>query len=158
MEVAFVVLAGLVLLLGFVGCVVPILPGPVLSYAGLLLLLPTRYSPSTSMLVVCGALTAVVVVLDYVVPSLGAKKFHCSKWGVFGCMLGTVIGLFFAPLGLFLGPFLGAFLAELASGRSFRASFKGGTGAFIGFVFGLFLKLTVCSVVAAVAVWSFFSK
>ena len=157
MEIAFVVLAALVLLAGFVGCLVPVLPGPALSYAGLLLLLPTRYAPSVLALVACGMLVAGVMVLDYIVPALGAKKFQCSKWGVFGCMLGTIAGLFFAPFGLLIGPFLGAFLAELLTGRTFKASFKGGMGAFVGFLAGLFLKFTACSIVAIAAAWSVFA-
>ena len=96
MEVVFAILAALALLAGFVGCVVPVLPGPALAYAGLLLMLPTSHPPGMATVVACGALVAAVTVLDYVVPAFGAKKFQCSKWGVLGCMAGTVAGLFFA--------------------------------------------------------------
>ena len=139
--------AGIVLLvLGFVGCVVPVLPGPILGYCGLLALVPTERCPSTAALVTLGVVVAVVTVADYVVPALGAKKFDCSRWGTFGCFVGTLVGLFFAPFGLLLGPFLGAFVGELIAGKAVSAAVRGGFGALLGFLSGVFLKITCCVV------------
>jgi uncharacterized protein YqgC (DUF456 family) len=135
-------------MLGMLGCILPVIPGPALSYAAMLLLLPTRFAPSLSECVVYGIACAVVLFLDCIVPAMGAKKFNCSRWGVAGCMIGTVVGMFFGFLGLILGPFLGAMLGEIVSGKKFAASLKGGFGAFIGFVAGVIIKVVYCVVCA----------
>ena len=144
MTIAFSILAGLLLLLGFVGCVVPVLPGPIIGYCGLLVLILTEKCPSTLMLVAMGIAVVVVTVADCVVPAIGAKKFHCSRWGSIGCFIGTIVGLFFVPFGILLGPFLGAFLGELIAMKPVGAALKGGFGAFLGFLSGVFLKLLTC--------------
>ena len=144
MTIALSVLAGLLLLIGFVGCVVPVLPGPIIGYCGLLALIPTEKCPSTLVLVTMGLVVAAVTIADYVVPAIGAKKFNCSRWGTFGCFVGTIVGLFFVPIGILVGPFLGAFLGELIAMKSIAAALKGGFGAFLGFLSGVFLKILAC--------------
>ena len=149
-EVLCIVAAAVLLALSFVGCAVPALPGPALALVGVLSLLPTRFAPSIQACVAFGVACVVVLVLDYVVPAFGAKKFNCSKWGIFGCMVGTVVGMFFMPWGLIAGPFLGAVAGELIAGKRLGMSLKGGFGALLGFVFGVALKLAYC---AACAIW-----
>ena len=122
MTIALSVLAGILLLIGFVGCVVPVLPGPIIAYCGLLTLILTEKCPSTLTLVTMGLVVAAVTVADYVVPAIGARKFDCSRWGTFGCFVGTIAGLFFVPLGILLGPFLGAFLGELIARKPVGAA------------------------------------
>ena len=134
---------------GVIGCVVPVLPGPFLVYCGLLCLLPTPAAPSTLALVLFGALILVVTVLDYAFPAVGAKKFHCSRWGTWGCVVGTVVGLFFLPFGLLVGPFAGAVVGELIAKKSFGAAVWGGFGALLGFLSGLVVKVVACLGMAA---------
>src|SRR5574344_511179 len=117
MTLTLVIVGALLIVLGFVGCILPVLPGPVLSYCGLLALIPTEHSPSALLLVAMGVVVAVVTVADYVVPAIGARKFNCSKLGTAGCIVGTIVGLFFVPIGIVLGPFLGAFAGELIAGK-----------------------------------------
>ena len=148
MDIVWQIAGWVLVVVGIVGCVVPVVPGPIVSYCGLLCLLPTGHPPSVAALVVFGVVTAVASVLDSVVAAFGAKKFHCSRLGVVGCVVGTVIGLFFFPLGLLLGPFLGAVAGELMSGKSAGKSLWGGLGAFLGFLAGTFLKMTVCVAMA----------
>ena len=155
MTIALSVLAGLLLLVGFVGCVVPVLPGPIIGYCGLLTLILTEKCPSTPTLVTMGLVVAAVTVADYVVPAIGAKRFNCSRWGTFGCFVGTIAGLFFVPIGILLGPFLGAFLGELIALKPVGAALKGGLGAFLGFLSGVFLKILACVAMTAVVVFSF---
>ena len=149
MEYVWLTVGWVLTVAGIVGCVVPVLPGPVLSFCALLCLLPTKHPPAVGVLVLFGVLTAVAMVLDYVVPAVGAKKFKCSKLGMVGCFIGTIVGLLFFPLGILLGPFLGAVAGELIAGKSAGKSIYGGIGAFLGFLAGLFLKLIVCSVMAS---------
>ena len=103
-------------------------------------------------LAVALAFVVVVTVLDYVVPALGARKFNCGKLGVFGCVVGTIVGLFFMPIGLLVGPFLGAMIGELISGKELRQSLKGALGAFLGYAAGILLKLICCGSLAAMFV------
>lgn len=48
------------------------------------------------------------------------------------------------PIGILVGPFLGAFLGELIAMKSIAAALKGGFGAFLGFLSGVFLKILAC--------------
>ena len=152
MEMVWTILAGLLLAIGFVGCVVPVIPGPALAYCGLLALVPTAKCPSTPTLVLMGAVVAAVTIADYVVPALGAKRFNCSRWGTAGCFIGTVVGLFFVPFGILFGPFLGAFCGELIACKPIGAALKGGFGAFLGFLSGVVLKLLACVAMTVVFV------
>lgn len=156
MEITCVILAVLLLILGFVGCVLPILPGPAISYMAFLVLVPTRFAPSLT--VAIGFLLACIVVhvLDFAVPAVGARKFKSSRWGVYGCIAGTLIGLGFGLLGLLLGPFIGAFLGEMISGRNFRDSLNGGVGAFLGFLAGVLIKIVYCAVCAGWCIYAFY--
>ena len=147
MELIALIAAFGLIVLGFIGCVVPVLPGLILAYCGLLCLLLTERAPSIATLVMFGALIAVVTVLDYVVPAIGARRFNCSKWGAYGCLIGTLAGLFFLPLGLLIGPFAGAFLVELIMKRSVGAAAYGGLGALLGFLSGMFIKLAACAAI-----------
>ncbi len=150
-ETISIVAGSLLLLISFIGCVVPVVPGPLLGFIGLLCArgIPPHDQPSIQMLAIAGGCVLVVTVLDYIVPALGAKRFNCSRLGVLGCVLGTVIGLFFMPLGLLLGPFLGALLGELVAGKALGPSFKGAAGAFLGYVAGIMMKLLCCGFLAA---------
>lgn len=144
MEIIIYSIAVTLLVLGVIGCVAPILPGPILAYAALFCLIPTGDSPSVAAFVIFGILTVVVTIADSIIPSIGAKKFDCSRWGTWGCFIGTIIGVFFFPVGLVAGPFLGAFIGELIAGKITHAALRGGVGALLGFLAGTILKLAVC--------------
>ena len=116
-----------------------------LSYCGVLCLLATGAPPSMTTLVAFGAATIVVSILDYVIPMAGAKRFNCSKIGKWGATVGTIVGLFFFPLGLILGPFLGAFIVELIVKKSVAAAALGGIGALLGFLASVFIKTLLCA-------------
>lgn len=130
---------------GIMGCVVPIIPGPPLSYVGLLLLHFTeKYQFSTKFLIIWAIITIVVYAIDYMIPVWGTKKFGGSKRGVWGSLIGLLIGLFFAPFGLIsiiIGPFLGAVIGELSAGMDSGKAIKSGFGSFVGFLGGTLLKL-----------------
>ena len=149
LEITLLLISALALVAGIVCCFIPILPGPLIAYAGLLCMIPTEKSPSVSVLCLFGVVVVLVAVLDYVVPAMGAKKFNCSKFGVWGCMIGTIAGVFFLPFGLLLGPFLGAVAGELIARKTFAAALKGGVGAFLGFLTSVFLKVAACLLMLA---------
>ena len=138
-------LSAICMLAGLAGCILPMLPGPPLAWLGMLLLHFTdRVDFSVTELVVSALVVSATLVLDYFTPMIGAKKFGGGKYGNRGCVIGTIVGMFFLPLGLILGPFLGAVIGELIAGKPFRAALKAGFGSFVGFLFGTLIKLAVC--------------
>ena len=144
MELVCYIIATLLIILGFVGCIVPIVPGPILSYCALFCLIPTISCPNVTTFVLLGVLTILVTIGDSIIPVIGAKKFDCSRAGAWGCFIGTIVGVFFFPIGLVAGPFGGAFIGELISGKTARAALRGGIGALLGFLAGTALKIIVC--------------
>lgn len=144
MEIVWYIIALIFLILGLVGCFISIMPGPILSYLALLCLIPTDNCLSVASLVFLGVLAIAVTVVDFIIPSLGAKKFNCSSCGIWGCTLGTFVGAFFFPVGIIVGPFLGAFIGELIAKKDVSAALRGGIGAFLGFLAGTLLKLGFC--------------
>ena len=155
MDILLYVLAGLCLLLGFAGCFLPVLPGPPMAYVGLLLLQVTeRFQFTVGQLVTWGILVVVAQVLDYVTPILGTKYSGGSRWGNWGCVIGTVAGIFlFAPWGILLGPFIGALIGELLGGKAFGEAMKAGVGAFIGFLVSVVLKVGLCGYFVYCVIW-----
>ena len=142
-----VVLGLLLVVAGFVGCILPILPGPPLSFIALLLLSFAKdWEPfSVTFFIVMGGLTILVTVLDYLVPAVGAKKYGATKFGIWGSIIGLFVGLFvFPPFGLFLGGFAGAVVCELFAGREGKEALRAGWGSFIGNLAGMGLKLGLC--------------
>jgi uncharacterized protein YqgC (DUF456 family) len=153
METAIIVtiiVLGLVLAIaGLIGCIIPIVPGPILSFISLILISWVKnWEPfSASLLLVMGGLTIFVLILDYVFPLVGAKKFGASKLSVFLSVVGMVIGLFtFPPFGIFIGGFIGAMAGELYVGKSGEDAFKAGFGVFLGNLISIGLKLGLCAV------------
>ncbi len=145
-DILFITIGGLCLLLGFTGCLLPVLPGPPLAYAGLLFLhLTDKVQFSMSQLTGWGVAVLGVQLLDYVTPLLGTKYSGGSKWGIWGCMAGTVIGIFvFPPWGILFGPFVGAVLGEIFAGKTSISAIKSGTGVFMGFLLSVVLKFALC--------------
>ncbi|NQU53993.1 MAG: DUF456 domain-containing protein [Bacteroidetes bacterium] len=130
---------------GILGCILPIIPGPPLSYVGLLLLHFTeRYQLSNESLILWAIITVFIYGLDFVIPAWGTKKFGGSKRGVRGSIIGLIIGMFvFPPIGIIIGTFTGAVLGELSSGKESKEALKSGFGSFLGFLVGTLLKLIV---------------
>ena len=150
MDVAYEWIGWVLIAIGMVGCFLPVLPGPPIAYAALFLALARgdHSSPGVSTLVVAGVVTAAVLVLDWIVPALGAKKFNCSRLGMFGCFAGTIVGLFFLPIGVVAGPFLGALAGEMVAGKPLGLSLKGAFGALLGYGCGVVLKVACCGFIA----------
>ena len=145
-DIILITLGGICLIIGLLGCIVPMIPGPPISYAGLILLhITDKVQFSTSQLVIWLLLVAVVQVLDYFTPIIGSKYSGGTKWGSWGCLIGSIVGIvFFSPWGIIIGPFGGAFIGELLGDRSAREALKSGMGALIGFLVGTVFKVVVC--------------
>jgi len=151
MDILLLIVGIICLLTGLAGAVLP-LPGPPLSFAGMIALHYSRFAEfSQNTLIVLGVLTVIVAVLDYYVPIWGTRKFGGSKWGMYGSAIGLIAGLFLGPLGIFLGPFAGAFIGEYLNNQNTRQSFKAALGSFIGLMAGMFIKVLLCLVMLVYA-------
>ena len=150
MDVAYEWIGWILIAVGTIGCFLPVLPGPPIAYAALFVAMARgdHSSPGIATLVVAGVATVAVLVLDWIVPALGAKKFNCSRIGMFGCFVGTIVGLFFLPFGVVAGPFLGALAGELLAGKQFWLSLRGAFGALLGYACGVLLKVLCCGFIA----------
>jgi len=138
----FLILGIILMVLGIIGCLVPVLPGPPLSFLGLILLHLTRFGHfTTPTLITFGAIAVIVTVLDYIVPVWGTRRFGGSKYGTRGATIGLVIGLFLGPMGIILGPLIGAFVGEMIFRDDLAYAFKAGFGSLLGFLTGIGLKL-----------------
>ena len=145
MDILIMVLAIILMVGGIAGCVLPILPGAPLAYAGLLLLHFTGLAHfSTAQLIVWLIVVVVLQVVDYITPLLGSKYSGGTSFGNRGCVAGTLLGLFFMPWGIILGPFLGAVAGEMMGGSDFPHAVRAGIGTLIGFLLGTLLKVSVC--------------
>ncbi len=149
--VVLIVLGFILLAAGLIGCVLPVIPGPPLSYAALILLSIARkweaFSPAV--LIVLGVCTVVVTVLDYLLPILTSKRKGAGKAGIWGSIIGMVAGIvFFPPFGAIIGTFVGAVLGELIFSNQPDSALKAGWGVFLGTMLGIALKLAVSGVIA----------
>lgn len=127
---------------GIAGCLLPVLPGPPLSFLGLVVLHFTHLADiSRSLFIILGIVTILVTVIDYVVPIWGTRHFGGSKYGMRGATVGLIIGLFLGPAGIIIGPFVGAVVGELIYKDEIRYALKAGFGSLLGFLTGVGLKL-----------------
>lgn len=142
MEVLLIVIAFVLLIVGIIGCIVPMLPGIPLSYAGLLMLhFTTSAQFSNGQLITWLVVVVILQILDYITPLLGSKYSGGSEYGNRGCIAGTIVGLFFMPWGIIMGPFLGAVIGEMLGGRDLPHALRAGIGSLIGFLLGTLAKI-----------------
>lgn len=138
-------LAGLLILVGLAGLILPVLPGMPLVYAGLFLLAWAEDFVYVGWvtLTVLGLLTLLSYGIDFLATALGAKKYGASPRAVAGAAVGATIGVFFGLAGIILGPFLGAMVGEFSRRASLKAATQAGLGATLGLLFGALLKIAL---------------
>ena len=146
----------LFVILGIFGSFLPVLPGPSLSFIGLLLLYCTDAIPVNYWILgISLVITLLLTVLDYIIPAKGTKKFGGSSYGIWGTNIGLIVGLLAPiPFGFIIGPFVGAFIGEIIyDNKDHQRALKAATGSFIGFLASSFLKFIVCVMHFGVFVW-----
>ena len=150
MDIFLITISALLILIGILGSIVPILPGPPIAYGGLLLVQFTSKHPfSVELLILFGALAIVSAIIDNVLPIYATKKFNGSKKGIWGSAMGLIIGLFlFPPFGIIIGPMIGAFTGEIVDGKSANNAVKPAFGSFIGFLSSIFLRFALSIIMA----------
>jgi len=153
----FYVLAGLLVLVGLAGVILPALPGLPLVFAGMLLAAWADGFERIGVwsLIALGVLTAISFVVDFWATAVGAKRVGASRLALVGTVVGTFVGLFFGLPGLFAGPFVGAVVGELIARRDLRPGGIGqatrvGIGTWVGIALGVALKLALAVLMLAV--------
>lgn len=149
MDIFLLILGFTLTLLGIIGSFLPVLPGPITGWFGLLLLHATKVIPMDwTFLGITLAIAILIWILDYFIPAIGTKRFGGSKYGVYGTTIGLIIGLLTPiPFGILIGAFCGALVGELLydSNDTTRAT-KAAFGAFIGFLASATIKFSVATV------------
>lgn len=146
MEILYVLLGSLLLIVGIIGCFVPVIPGPIIGYLALLVLkFSGEGTIGSAWLWVFGALAIIVSIVDNIIPVYATKRFGGSRAGIIGSFVGLVLGLlFFPPFGFLFGPFLGAFAGELyVQPSEIKAAAKAALGSLMGVLAGSLLKLAL---------------
>ena len=141
----YYLLAGVLILAGIAGTILPALPGVPLVFAGMLLAAWANgfHDVSVWTIVLLGVLTLVSLAVDFFASLLGAKRAGASKKAMWGAAIGAFAGLFLGIPGLLMGPFIGAVAGEMLDGREWRAASKVGFGTWLGIVVGTALKLAL---------------
>lgn len=145
-------LAVALVLIGFVGIVMPALPGHILIFAGLVIAAWanhfTRVGPWTLGLI--GVIAAASYVVDFLAAAVGVQRLGASRRAMTGAALGTLAGLMFGLVGVVIGPFVGALLGELTVHRDWKRVGRAGLAAWIGFVIGMAVKVALAFVMVGI--------
>ena len=154
MTILIIIFSIILLILGVLGSILPVIPGPPLSFFGLLLLhFFTPFEMQKDYLLLFGFSAALITFLDYWLQVYSVKLFGGWKKSTIGVIIGIVLGLFiFPPIGVLVGPFLGAYIgAIIESDFDLLKSFKIAFGSLIGFLGGTILKF----VYSIVVIWQY---
>ncbi|MFD0863850.1 DUF456 domain-containing protein [Sungkyunkwania multivorans] len=155
MDILLLFLGFIFMLLGLLGSFLPVLPGPPVSWIGLLLLHLTKAVPQDWwFLGITLAVALFIFVMDYIIPAVGTRKFGGSRAGMIGTTIGLVVGIIAPiPFGIIIGPFVGAFVGEMIHQSDSNRAFKAAFGSFLGFLTGTFMKFVVSAIFLGFFVW-----
>ena len=157
----FLLILGLILcLLGIVGSFSPIIPGPITSWFGLLVIHFSKLIPfDNQFLFITFLIAALICALDLIIQILGLKKLGGSKKGLIGSTIGLLLGLFLAgPVGLLIGSFFGAISGEYVNNNSIKKSIKPAMGTFIGMAVGTTIKFLTSTIFLGLYFYIVYSK
>ena len=148
-------------IIGLIGVIIPVLPGPPFSFVALVLCCFAYPNPVIITLTVLTSLFIVLItVLDYLAPGWITKKIGGCKKASIGATAGLIIGLFYAPWGLLIGPFLGAFIGEFWNKRKWRQSLTVALYSLLSLVLSTLFNFLTCIAIfmmcAGNAVWYYF--
>lgn len=150
MDIFLTIIGFIFMLVGILGSFLPVLPGPPLSWIGLLMLHLTKSVDNNWFFLGITLIIALLVfALDYIIPAIGTKKFGGSKPGMIGTMIGLLIAIFFpilGPFGIIIWPFIGALIGELSNKADSKTAIKAAFGSLLGFLTGTFLKFLVAMI------------
>ncbi len=157
MDIVLLLIGFLCTLIGILGSFLPVLPGPPISWVGLLLLYLTKAVPDNWWLLgITLVIALAITIMDYIIPAMGTKKFGGSKAGMIGTVVGLLVAIFLpvlGPFGIIVWPFVGALVGELANKADQKSALKAAFGSFLGFLTGTFMKFVVTVIYLGLFIW-----
>lgn len=158
MEIVYWLICLALVLLGFVGIVVPGLPSAPLVFLGLLgaAWIDDFERVGWLSLTTIGILGALTFAVDFLATALGAKRANASAWAIAGATIGTLVGLLFGFIGVLVAPFIGAALGEYLSKRDMLQSAKAGFGTWLGMVVGAAAKIALLFMMLGIFALAYF--
>jgi hypothetical protein len=143
--------AGILVVVGIAGTVLPVIPGALLVFGGLFLAAWADDFARVGLvgLAFIGALAVLSLVVDFAASVLGAKRVGASPQALAGATIGAVVGLFLGIPGILLGPFVGAVAGELVARGGWLQAGKVGIGTWVGLVFAAIAKLVLAFLMVA---------
>lgn len=146
MTILAALLTTVLFLLGILGTIFPLLPGPVLIWLGMLLfgILSGFGNLTPFFYILQGIAVILVMAVDYVATATGTRRLGGSKTAMWGAVAGLLLGLIaLGPAGIIFGPFLGAFIGEMLRGLPLKTALRSSFGSLIGLLGGIILKLAI---------------
>ena len=142
----------LLILVGLAGTIIPALPGIPMIFAGawLIAYMEDYMYFGWGTLIALGVLTVISIIIDWVSQTMGAQKAGATKRGLTGALLGTIIGIPFGLVGIFLFPVIGAFVGEMIGHRDMRKAGKVSWATWIGMIAGIAAKLAIAFVMIGI--------
>lgn len=143
--IGLLVVAGILIVIGALGLVLPALPGAPLIFLGGLLagwaedFMYVGFGTLTAL----GILSGLAIAVDFIASAFGVKRFGASPRAITGAMIGAFVGIFFGLIGILIGPFVGAMLGELSVRNDLAAAGRAGVGAALGLAIGTAAKLAI---------------
>lgn len=131
---------------GLIGTVLPVIPGTTIILAAAVIhriMLGAEKGVGWWSIAILALLTLLTYLLDFLSGYFGAKYFGATKWGMFGAVLGAIVGLFFGVIGLFVGPVIGAVAGEFIAGKKMIDAGRAGWGSLFGNLGGMIGKLLI---------------
>lgn len=148
------ILCAALIVAGLAGTVLPVLPGTVLVWGGIVLgaWIDDFQRVGTTTLVVVTVLAALAWVLDYVAGLLGARKAGASRQALLGAAIGTVVGLFMGVVGVLFMPLVGAALGEYLAQKDQTRAVRVGVATWLGIMLGLLAKVVLAFIMVGLFV------
>lgn len=139
------ILSVVLIVAGLAGTILPVLPGTLLVWGGIVVGAWiddfTRVSVTT--VVVITVLALMAWALDYVAGLLGAQRAGASRQALIGAAIGTVVGIFMGLVGVLFMPLVGAAVGEYLARRDQWRAAKVGVATWIGIMLGLLAKVVM---------------
>jgi uncharacterized protein YqgC (DUF456 family) len=146
------VLCVVLMVLGLAGTVLPVLPGTLLVWAGIVLgaWIDDFTQISMTTLGVITVLAVLAWALDYAAGWMGAQRAGASKQALVGAAVGTVLGLFMGFVGVLFMPLVGAALGEYLARQDHGRAAKVGVATWVGIVVGLVAKVVISFIMVGI--------
>jgi uncharacterized protein len=154
------ILAGALVLVGLAGTILPMLPGVPFVFGGLLVAawIDNFQRIGWPTLTILALLTIMAMVVDFVATMFGAKRAGASKLALLGAAIGSIVGIFFGLIGIFIFPFVGAVIGEFIERRKLGQAGKVGLATWLGLLFGALAKLALALTMIGIFVIAYLWK